>query len=51
MTVTPLKFDLTSFDALQKLDGRFELYKTTAEHEGAEGRTQHGFPSQDAVAG
>ena len=25
-------------------DGRFERYKTTAEHDGDEGRTQHGFP-------
>ena len=32
------------------LDGRFELYKTTAEHEGDEGRRQHGFPSQEEVA-
>jgi predicted aldo/keto reductase-like oxidoreductase len=32
-------------------DGRFELYKTTAEHEGDEGRAQHGFPSSDALAG
>lgn len=31
-------------------DGRFELYKTTAEHEGAVGRSQHGFPSQEQVA-
>jgi predicted aldo/keto reductase-like oxidoreductase len=31
-------------------DGRFELYKTTAEHEGAVGRKQHGFPSQEEVA-
>jgi hypothetical protein len=31
-------------------DGRFELYKTTAEHEGDEGRRQHAFPSQDEVA-
>jgi uncharacterized protein len=31
-------------------DGRFELYKTTAEHEGPVGRRQHGFPSQDEVA-
>ena len=31
-------------------DGRFELYKTTAEHEGEVGRKQHGFPSQDEVA-
>ena len=32
------------------LDGRFELYKTTAEHEGEVGRKQHGFPTQDQVA-
>ena len=25
-------------------DGRYELYKTTAEHEGPVGREQHGFP-------
>ena len=31
-------------------DGRFELYKTTAEHEGEVGRKQHGFPSQEKVA-
>jgi aryl-alcohol dehydrogenase-like predicted oxidoreductase len=31
------------------LDGRFELYKTTAEHDGDEGREQHGFPSQDEL--
>jgi uncharacterized protein len=31
-------------------DGRFELYKTTAEHDGAVGRKQHGFPSQEEVA-
>ena len=30
-------------------DGRFELYKTSAEHEGDEGRKQHGFPTQDEV--
>ena len=29
-------------------DGRFERYKTTAEHEGDEGRKQHGFPLQAA---
>jgi aryl-alcohol dehydrogenase-like predicted oxidoreductase len=28
-------------------DGRFELYKTTAKHEGKEGRKQHGFPPPD----
>ncbi len=27
-------------------DGRFELYKTTARHEGEVGRAQHGFPSR-----
>jgi aryl-alcohol dehydrogenase-like predicted oxidoreductase len=31
-------------------DGRYEIYKTTAEHEGPVGRTQHGFPSQEDVA-
>jgi predicted aldo/keto reductase-like oxidoreductase len=31
-------------------DGRFELYKTTAEHEGDEGRREHAFPSLDEVA-
>jgi uncharacterized protein len=32
-------------------DGRFERYKTTAEHEGDEGREQHGFPLQEELAG
>jgi aryl-alcohol dehydrogenase-like predicted oxidoreductase len=31
-------------------DGRFELYKTSAEHEGKVGRQQHGFPSPDELA-
>jgi len=31
-------------------DGRFELYKTTAKHEGALGRRLHGFPSPDVEA-
>jgi aryl-alcohol dehydrogenase-like predicted oxidoreductase len=31
-------------------DGRFELYKTTAQHEGPVGRTQHGFPGDRDVA-
>jgi predicted aldo/keto reductase-like oxidoreductase len=31
-------------------DGRFELYKTSAEHEGDVGREQHGFPTQEEVA-
>lgn len=43
-------------DALRKRvreeaeDGRFELYKTTAAHEGPVGRKQHGFPSDDEMA-
>jgi aryl-alcohol dehydrogenase-like predicted oxidoreductase len=32
-------------------DGRFELYKTTAQHEGDEGRAQHSFPSPEELAG
>jgi uncharacterized protein len=32
-------------------DGRFELYKTTAQHDGVEGRAQHGFPSQEELGG
>lgn len=32
------------------LDGRFELYKTTAAHEGVVGRKQHGFPGEEEVA-
>ena len=31
-------------------DGRFELYKTTAEHDGDVGRKQHGFPTQEELA-
>jgi predicted aldo/keto reductase-like oxidoreductase len=31
-------------------DGRYEMYKTTAEHEGPVGREQHRFPSQEEVA-
>jgi len=31
-------------------DGRFELYKTTAMHEGPIGRAQHGFPSEDELS-
>jgi len=30
-------------------DGRYELYKTTAHHEGPVGRAQHGFPAQDQL--
>jgi aryl-alcohol dehydrogenase-like predicted oxidoreductase len=31
-------------------DGRFELYKTTAKHEGDEGRRQHAYPTSDEAA-
>ena len=31
-------------------DGRYELYKTTATHDGKVGRKQHGFPSDDELA-
>jgi uncharacterized protein len=31
-------------------DGRFELYKTSAEHEGEVGRRQHGFPPPEELA-
>lgn len=39
-------------DALAPLaaDGRFELYKTTAKHEGDEGRRQHTFPTSDEAS-
>lgn len=33
------------------MDGRYELYKTTAEHDGERGREQHGFPSQEELGG
>ena len=31
-------------------DGRFELYKTSARHEGTEGRKQHRFPDEDELS-
>ena len=31
-------------------DGRFELYKTSAMHEGKIGREQHGFPSEEELS-
>ncbi len=36
--------------AEQAADGRFELYKTTATHEGEVGRAQHGFPSEEELS-
>ena len=35
----------------RRADGRFELYKTTAEHDGDQGREQHGYPSSDELGG
>ena len=32
-------------------DGRFELYKTSLQHDGEEGRTQHRFPTEAELAG
>ena len=37
--------------AAQAVDGRFELYKTTARHEGPVGRRQHGFPPPEELGG
>ena len=37
--------------AAQAADGRYELYKTTAQHDGPEGREQHGFPSPEELGG
>lgn len=37
--------------AEQAADGRYELYKTTARHDGPEGREQHGFPSPEELGG
>jgi hypothetical protein len=37
--------------AIYAMDGRFELYKTTAKFEGPPGRQQHGFPSKEEMAG
>jgi aryl-alcohol dehydrogenase-like predicted oxidoreductase len=37
--------------AEQAADGRYELYKTTARHDGPEGREQHGFPSPEELWG
>jgi aryl-alcohol dehydrogenase-like predicted oxidoreductase len=34
----------------QAEDGRFELYKTTAMHDGAVGREQHGFPAEEELS-
>jgi uncharacterized protein len=37
--------------AEEAADGRYELYKTTAQHDGVEGRAQHGFPSEEEMGG
>jgi hypothetical protein len=36
--------------ARQAVDGRFELYKTSMMHDGAVGRSQHGFPATEELA-
>ena len=36
--------------AAEAADGRFELYKVSAKHEGSEGRKQHGFPDDEEMA-
>jgi aryl-alcohol dehydrogenase-like predicted oxidoreductase len=36
--------------AAEAADGRFELYKTTAMHEGPIGRAQHGFPNDEELS-
>ena len=33
----------------QAVDGRYELYKTTALADGKVGREQHGFPSEEEL--
>jgi diketogulonate reductase-like aldo/keto reductase len=33
------------------IDAGITLYKTTAQHDGVEGRAQHGFPSEDEMGG
>jgi hypothetical protein len=42
---------LRTRQAEQAMDGRFELYKTTAKHEADVGRTQRGFPLQAELGG
>ena len=48
---------VTAMERLRKqaaphsVDGRFELYKTSAKHEADVGRKQHGFPLQAEMAG
>jgi len=34
----------------QRRTGRFELCKSTAEHDGDEARKQHGYPTSDVSA-
>jgi hypothetical protein len=36
--------------AVEAADGRFELYKVSAKHEGPVGRKQHGFPDDEEMA-
>ncbi len=43
--------DIRARYAPQAVDGRFELYKTTAKHEADVGRKQHGYPLQGELGG
>jgi aryl-alcohol dehydrogenase-like predicted oxidoreductase len=36
--------------APEAADGRFELYKTTAQHDGPVGRAQHGYPDDEELS-
>jgi predicted aldo/keto reductase-like oxidoreductase len=48
----PLELEqLRAAYASHAVDGRFELYKTTAKHEADVGRKQHGFPPQSELGG
>jgi aryl-alcohol dehydrogenase-like predicted oxidoreductase len=48
MTARPMA-DLRKRVSASASDGRYELYKTTALHEGPIGRVQHGFPSEEEL--
>ena len=48
--MTPAEMDaLRKRCAHQAADGRFEIYKVTAKHEGPVGRKQHGFPPPEEL--
>ena len=50
-SMSPVEMDTLRLRvAAEAADGRFELYKVTAKHEGPEGRKQHGFPDDEEMA-